>query len=399
MKFTKIRFKLLSKISTVQPLIFKVKISSCLSELESDDHSPLLEVLLWRRAYQVQGCCLFYKGYLLDSHLSDSATQAVSLYCRYHCLLTVSQKQRVGLLVVWSEIFLPANPVQSPAYQQLKGRMFLLIVGLGQTLLCTLLECGGTTGKIRGHPGPDPLYIDLAQQVLMNLNTRGLLDACDTRIQSTPVPRIVQVDDIASPQRSSTSAQTKASSRRPHSVAFGMDVEDIGSSNWKHHVTEQGGDLAPIHHRAQTVTGDKRRVQYSLKPGSNLVPDDSTVIFHYVTVNSLNGIVISPVQGALVGGHLHSAVVRNFCKACISIRHVLLKQSEVSMSLPGVYEHGLLMQCPNQAGDKQKSSLCYWVVGRLMKVPVLREFYVCFYETVHHDIVEMVFRLTLGAMT
>ena len=79
------------------------------------------------------------------------------------------------------------------------------------------------------------------------------------------------------------------------------------------------------------------------------------------------------------------------------------------------------MQCPNQAGDKQKTSLCYWVVGylpcitkqtvsclqdllfafcrRLMKIPVPREFYVCFYETVHHDIVEMVFRLTLGATT
>ena len=59
------------------------------------------------------------------------------------------------------------------------------------------------------------------------------------------------------------------------------------------------------------------------------MPGGSTVIFHYVTVNSLSGIVISPVQGAFIGGHLHSAVVRNFCKACISIRHVLVKQSEV----------------------------------------------------------------------
>ena len=53
--------------------------------------------------------------------------------------------------------------------------------------------------------------------------------------------------------------------------AFGMDVEDLGSpysSNWKRHVTEQAGDLASVRQRSQTVTGEKRRVHYSLKPGS-----------------------------------------------------------------------------------------------------------------------------------
>ena len=33
------------------------------------------------------------------------------------------------------------------------------------------------------------------------------------------------------------------------------------------------------------------------------------------------------------------------------------------MSLTGVYEHGILMNCSDASGEKHKTSLCYWVVG------------------------------------
>lgn len=145
------------------------------------------------------------------------------------------------------------------------------------------------------------------------------------------------------------------------SSVFGKEVDGLSSSrdssNWMTRISEQAGDLTTsVRVRAQTVaqtlTGDKKAMQPSQRPslryqymnvktfivadtldlpstGCSLVPGGNGMVFHYMSVNNLSGIMVAPVQGAVIGGHLHVAVVRNFCKACISIRHVLVKQSEV----------------------------------------------------------------------
>ena len=40
----------------------------------------------------------------MANHLTREDLEDAVLYCKYHCLLTMSAEQRVGQLVVWREV-------------------------------------------------------------------------------------------------------------------------------------------------------------------------------------------------------------------------------------------------------------------------------------------------------
>ena len=44
------------------------------------------------------------QGYLVANHLPREGLEDVVLYCKYHCLLAMSEEQRVGQLVIWREV-------------------------------------------------------------------------------------------------------------------------------------------------------------------------------------------------------------------------------------------------------------------------------------------------------
>ena len=44
------------------------------------------------------------QGYLVANHLPRKDLEDVVLYCKYHCLLSMSAEQRVGQLVIWREV-------------------------------------------------------------------------------------------------------------------------------------------------------------------------------------------------------------------------------------------------------------------------------------------------------
>ena len=44
------------------------------------------------------------QGYLVANHLPTEDLEDVVLYCKYHCLLSMSEQQRVGQLVIWREV-------------------------------------------------------------------------------------------------------------------------------------------------------------------------------------------------------------------------------------------------------------------------------------------------------
>eukprot|EP00118_Oscarella_pearsei_P018340 m.187630 g.187630 ORF g.187630 m.187630 type:complete len:177 (+) comp39366_c0_seq5:1975-2505(+) len=130
---------------------------------------------------------------------------------------------------------------------------------------------------------------------------------------------------------------------------------------------------------------------------SSLTKCNNGLLFHYVNVDSVNGVVVAPVQATpgQVSGHIHTEIVRNFHKACISIRKVLKGQNGDK-----IYEHGTLFQYSAESHlDKTKStSLLYWVIGRLVQHPVEKEFYVCFQDSVGWSAAEMAFEFAFGAM-
>ncbi|XP_060707400.1 protein inturned isoform X1 [Hemiscyllium ocellatum] len=173
------------------PQDIKVDIDTAMSDLESADFGELSEDYFGiRRLYVIRGSCLFFKGYLIGSHLPKDDLLDISLYCQHYCLLPLAAEQRIGQLIIWRETFpcryLPRNhKLIIENYQEPKGRQFLLIVGLRHLMMCVLLEAGGCASKVNGNPGPDSVYVDQVKTTLLQLE--GLEARIQERLDSPSI--------------------------------------------------------------------------------------------------------------------------------------------------------------------------------------------------------------------
>ena len=94
--------------------------------------------------------CLFcaFQGYLIANHLPREDLIDLTLYLRYHCLLTLCQEEQMGQVVIWREFFpwrrchVHAEPL-IPGYTEPDARWFVLVVGMKNKMLAMLLEAGG----------------------------------------------------------------------------------------------------------------------------------------------------------------------------------------------------------------------------------------------------------------
>ncbi|ETE69093.1 PDZ domain-containing protein 6, partial [Ophiophagus hannah] len=117
------------------PQNVKVEIDAALSDLEAADFAELSEDYYdMRRQYTFLGSCLFYKGYLISSHLPKEDLIDIASYSRHYCLLPLAAEQRIGQLVIWREVFprhhLQGSQISYEGFQEPLARYFLLIVGL-----------------------------------------------------------------------------------------------------------------------------------------------------------------------------------------------------------------------------------------------------------------------------
>ncbi|XP_027710408.1 protein inturned [Vombatus ursinus] len=176
----------------------QMEIDMALSDLEAADFAELSEDYYdMRRLYTILGCSLFYKGYLVCSHLPKDDLIDIAMYCRHYCLPPLVSEQRIGHLVIWREVFRrhPLRPTSEPdaqVFREPEGRYFLLIVGLKHFLLCVLLEAGGCASKAIGHPGPDCIYVDQAKATLLQLE--GVEASLDERLASPSNPCLSSAD-------------------------------------------------------------------------------------------------------------------------------------------------------------------------------------------------------------
>ncbi|XP_046315530.1 protein inturned isoform X3 [Marmota monax] len=190
------------------PQEIKMELDTALSDLEAADFAELSEDYYdMRRLYTILGSSLFYKGYLICSHLPKDDLVEIAAYCRHYGLLSLAAKQRIGQLIVWREVF-PQHHLQlsadssTEAFQEPEGRYFLLIVGLRHYMLCVLLEAGGCASKAIGNPGPDCIYVDQVRTTLHQLE--GVDSHIDEHLVSSPGPCLSCADWFLSGTREKT---------------------------------------------------------------------------------------------------------------------------------------------------------------------------------------------------
>uniref|UniRef100_A0A4W3K514 Protein inturned n=1 Tax=Callorhinchus milii TaxID=7868 RepID=A0A4W3K514_CALMI len=141
---------------------------------------------------------------------------------------------------------------------------------------------------------------------------------------------------------------------------------------------------------------------------TKLTSGSENTLFHYISLETIQGIFIAPTHTdvAQLGGSIHSQLIKNFHRCCLSIRSIFQqnsdKQVKSSSGLGLVKEHGVLFQCSPENWTEQKKlppTMAYWVVGRLFVDPYPQEVYVCFHDSVEEVAVELAFKLSFGLVT
>ncbi|KAM3831166.1 protein inturned [Vipera latastei] len=394
------------------PPNIKVEIDAALSDLEAAEFAELSEDYYdVRRQYTFLGSCLFYKGYLISSHLPKEDLIDIALYSRHYCLLPLAAEQRIGQLVIWREVF-PQHHLQSSqtsyeGFQEPIARYFLLIVGLKHFILSALLEAGGCSSKAIGNPGPDYIYVDQVKSIILQLD--GIDLSIDERLETASAPLVCCVDWFfpSSYDKLENFSNLSVLSKLHH-------LSTIVPSPANKKITKK----KPVLQNPFTFGTLKKNVsdkETELYNAMKLTSGPENTLFHYICLETMHGIFITPTHAevAQLSGTIHPQLIKNFHRCCLSIRSIFQqtmlrenkkfgersKSQKANLDLNQVKEHGVLFECVPESCTEQKkpdSTIMYWVVGRLFLDPKPREFYVCFHDSVTEVAVELAFKLSFG---
>ncbi|XP_006887615.1 PREDICTED: protein inturned [Elephantulus edwardii] len=368
------------------PQDVKMELDTALSNLEAADFAELSEDYYdMRRLYTILGSSLFYKGYLICSHLPKDDLIDIAIYCRHHCLLPLATRQRIGQLVIWREVFpqhhlQPSEDSNSEVFQEPEGRYFLLIVGLRYYMLCVILEAGGCASKAIGNPGPDCIYVDQVKTTLQQLEKFD--SRIDERLASAPSPFLSCADwflsgsrdkpdnmtasPILSRLQGTSKVATSPTCRRtllgeyslkmrkpsPSRGSGGSDNgfeggEGVGLSSlptphaiWKQKESQSSDGLEVSRALLISVTRKKSTLSNLFHLGNSkkelsekeleiynsmkLTSGPENTLFHYVALETVQGIFITPTheEVAQLSSSVHSQLIRNFHQCCLSIRAI-----------------------------------------------------------------------------
>ncbi|XP_067849600.1 protein inturned isoform X2 [Heptranchias perlo] len=352
-------------------------------------------------------------------------------------------------------------------------------------MLCVLLEAGGCASKANGNPGPDSVYIDQVKTTLLQLEgleasiqdrlgspSTPCLSCADwflpsshdkfESISSSPI--ISKLQGTSKSTQSPTSRRTlfgdsslrmqKSSPPRGNSASdnggerhgdasFSMNFSPYSTSDTikKHprrEIQGSGGSEGSgsifkskkkqsfpnpfyLGSMKKSLSETETEEMYNI---TKLTSGSENTLFHYISLETVQGIFITAThtEVARLSGSVHSLLIKNFHRCCLSIRSVFqqtldkrerkcpdiihnstqINLRKSSSGLGPVKEHGVLFQCsPENWTDQKKPPpiMSYWVVGRLFVDPHPEEFYVCFHDSVTEVAVELAFRLSFGLVT
>ncbi|XP_026273712.1 protein inturned [Frankliniella occidentalis] len=237
---TRPQFELILQAAHVLPLPreAQVQIDDALSELESNDIGDSCEDLDFQRLFTILGCCVYHKGYLLGSHLTHLDLLDVHAFCRQQGLVQLNQFESVRSLVIWREVYpsflskeqLLARSDTLSAYTNPEGRWFLMIVGQKQDMLVTLLEAGGCSLNVDGHPPPDVLYVEAAQDTLQHLRKIGVFNIASEWLETQLRPQLTSPETVAASRSSSRKVNNLLGLRMHHEHAWQNNFSSIINS-------------------------------------------------------------------------------------------------------------------------------------------------------------------------
>ena len=131
------------------------------------------------------GSALFYKGFLISSHLPGHLLSDVVAFIKHRGLISLIRQQPI-MMVIWKEAF-PLSEKNDPLVTDFKEndgtRFFLLVVAVEQTLLCTLLEIPFLCGDLKTKPN-ELIINQTLRFVASTFNRSGLIQELNQHINA-----------------------------------------------------------------------------------------------------------------------------------------------------------------------------------------------------------------------
>ena len=395
----------------------ETEINSLLSELDASDLSDQTEITAMQRPYHSIGSCLYYKGYLICSHLSASYQRAVNLYCSFHELLNLTSSQGVGQIVIWKEVFpttLEQSPLKTqsqknPPFKSLGGKYFLLIIGLGQSLCAQILLAGPMATRLLHLPPPDPLIVDRVKEMLDELERYGLF--VDLEEKSLNAPHLPSINNpLATANKGSDKSIFERATRgsRTSLRTSGDSTDSDGSTATK----TQSRSSLPILDTQPQFPGK----QIAFDSISFLTSSPINLLFHYLVFDELSGLFLTP---PLLSKHSPSSysiqkdLVFIFHTACLEIQRQFRYSRQWQKSfaklnkkyknylaedpellLGEATEHAINFEWKiHPDSNTDQSKLIFWVIGRRILRPKPCELYICYQDSTPQSTIEMAFKL------
>ena len=391
------------------------EVNSLLSELDASDLSDQPEISEMQRPYHSVGSCLFYKGYLICSHLSANYQREVNLYCSYHQLLYLTATQSIGQIVIWKQIF-PSSiePSKTPShkhttFRSLGGKYFLLLIGLGQALCAQILLAGPMVTRLLNMPPPDPLQVDRVKEMLDELERYGLFADLEDKSLNTP-----HLPPITNPLMTANKGNEKNIFERNFKGSRGSLRTSEGSTN------SDGSNITTTQSKSSLSLIDPlpqlagKLVTYDSI--SFLTSNPINLLFHYLVFDELSGIFLTPPalsKHSSSSQGIQKDLVYIFHTACICIqeqfkfnknwpkwfaklnkKYKSYKSDDPEMLQGEMFENALKFEWKIQPkSSKDETTIKFWVVGRRISRPKPCELYICYQDSTPQSTIEMAFKI------
>lgn len=184
----------------VLPKEGQLRIDDALNEMEAMDYREWNdEPLKSQREFYILGSALYFRKYLLASHLPKSDILDIEAFLRTTGIYLLMENRPVRELIVWREI----HPNSFRSYgnhnvQPNRSRWFLTIVARNQLFMAVILESRhkldpdepSSSANASGYVGPSRFYIDEIQDTLDHLHANGIENLANTWLNANKRPEV-----------------------------------------------------------------------------------------------------------------------------------------------------------------------------------------------------------------
>ncbi len=141
--FNEIKSKFINAVPYFDlPYQLKCDLDVALADIEAQEFVDLENNhFKTRRQFSVTGGCLFYRNYLIATHLTSKLTKSIFDYCEHYGLFNLVTNGPTNQLHVWKEVYVE-NESTMPS-----SRFFLVVIGLKEFLYAMVLESGGVISR------------------------------------------------------------------------------------------------------------------------------------------------------------------------------------------------------------------------------------------------------------